>query len=154
MTCGPHLSASSSSSHGLAIWPRHRWRRCSSSTPPSPFADETTEDTTAAAVAKLNLARGRRHHGRAWPRASAAPGCPPSYPTANDGSRPRGPDRQLQLGPSHLHTYSMAYLREVKNCNGKFQNTRIVMAFLQLWKIVMDWNQITLGPKYIRLLNE
>jgi hypothetical protein len=38
----------------------------------------------------------------------------------------------LQLGPSRLHTYSVAYLRGVKNCNGKFQNTRIVMAFLQL----------------------
>jgi hypothetical protein len=49
----------------------------------------------------------------------------------------------LQLGPSHLHTYSVAYLREVKNCNGKFQNTRILMTFLKLRKIA--WNQITLG---------
>jgi hypothetical protein len=38
----------------------------------------------------------------------------------------------LQLGPSHLHTYSVAYLREVKNCDGKFQNTRILMSFLKL----------------------
>jgi hypothetical protein len=48
----------------------------------------------------------------------------------------------LQLGSSHLHTYSVAYLREVKNCDGKFQNTRILMSFLQLWKIVIAWSKI------------
>jgi hypothetical protein len=30
---------------------------------------------------------------------------------------------RLQLGPGRLYTYFVAYLREVKNCNGKFQNT-------------------------------
>jgi hypothetical protein len=50
----------------------------------------------------------------------------------------------LQLGPGRLYTYFVAYLREVKNCNGKFQNTWIVVAFLQLRKIVMAWFQITL----------
>jgi hypothetical protein len=32
---------------------------------------------------------------------------------------------------------------EVKNCGGKFPIRQIVMAFLQLCKIVMAWNQIT-----------
>jgi hypothetical protein len=41
----------------------------------------------------------------------------------------------------------VAYLRDVRNCNGKFQNTRIVVAFLQLWEIVMACNQITLKIK-------
>jgi hypothetical protein len=61
---------------------------------------------------------------------------------------------RLQLGPTRLHTYFVAYLREIKNCNGTFQNTWIVVAFLQLWKIVMAWNQITLlGTSHIFLLN-
>jgi hypothetical protein len=30
---------------------------------------------------------------------------------------------RLQLGLTRLHTYFVAFLREVKNCNGKFQNT-------------------------------
>jgi hypothetical protein len=82
----------------------------------SPFADETTaEETTAATVAKLGLACGRRRacrrRGRAWPRArapppwpswpraSAAPGCPPSYPAPTGRSRPGGPDRQALARP-------------------------------------------------------
>jgi hypothetical protein len=53
---------------------------------------------------------------------------------------------RLQLGPDSSPYVFCGYLREVKNCNDKFQNTWIVVAFLQLWKIVIVWNQITL-PK-------
>jgi hypothetical protein len=59
---------------------------------------------------------------------------------------------RLQLVPTHLHTYFVAYLREVKNCDGKFQNTWIVVASLQLWTIVVAWNQITLITSTLKSL--
>jgi len=43
----------------------------------------------------------------------------------------------LQLGPDCVHTYSVAFLWETKNCNGMLQNRRIVMTFLQTSKIIM-----------------
>ena len=49
----------------------------------------------------------------------------------------------LQLSPGCLHTYSVAFLWEAKNCNGMFRNRRIVMVFLQTSKIVMVWIQKT-----------
>ena len=61
----------------------------------------------------------------------------------------------LQLGPFCLHTYSVSFLRETKNCNGMFRNRRIVMVFLQTLKIVMVWIQKTLlnKPASIKLFS-
>jgi hypothetical protein len=45
----------------------------------------------------------------------------------------------LQMGPRASNTYKMADRKEVRNCNGIFPNTRIVMAYLRNAKIVMAY---------------
>jgi hypothetical protein len=43
----------------------------------------------------------------------------------------------LTMGPASLDTQKMARMSETQNCNGMFQNTRIVITLLQLYRIVM-----------------
>jgi hypothetical protein len=50
----------------------------------------------------------------------------------------------LAAGPESYSYVFRDIFEDVRNCNGKFQNTRIVVAFLQLCEIIMACNQITL----------
>jgi len=43
----------------------------------------------------------------------------------------------LRVGPRVSKTYKMTWIKEEKNCNDKFQNRWIVMAYLRISKIVM-----------------